>query len=260
MRSRSAPKHLFLLFIVIVLAPALLLLHIKINASQVQENTPPRNRPNNSMHVVLTQSHILSQPSSAPVPPPPASIVNSSCHIHAFPPHNGAPPADKLPQWPSLNSSPSGFHQALQQCPGLRHCNTTHQPLLYPIVAHRNRLAPMAQYVATMAAAGHDTVLLPGRDLTSGSDSMPWWRHISDAPYSADLLLPWARCTCILISDFNTTFSAGAVQGDPPSTWSLAKHGHLRDVVNRQWPGHVAWVSNTEVFSSALGTSVHGKA
>ncbi len=187
----------------------------------------------------------------------------------------------ELPSIPSYRQEPSGMAKALELCPGLKQCRSKQQPVLYPVIAHRNRLGNLAKYVASLAAVGHgfyNTSKLavtqnfldqqqPGFSSVSG---LPWWDLVADtqeqqqkpqpgarggAGEAARRIQPWAQCTCILISDFNTTFPAFETSGDPLSEWSLQKHGPLRDLVNSQWPGHVAWVNNPEPFSSALANT-----
>ncbi len=178
-----------------------------------------------------------------------------------------APSLEALPPLPKFDKLPSGMAAALRLCPALRDCPVNEHPIIYPVIAHRNRLAAMAKYVASLAASGHavfnESSLLT-EHLITAQGPMPWQpRGASlgtDKSMRSEQLLHmqqrvWARCTCIIVSDFNTTFPAGAKQGDPSTSWSLEKHGRLREVVNRQWPGHVAWVNNPEPFSSALANT-----
>ena len=179
----------------------------------------------------------------------------SKCHL----PGDETPvPIDFFAQ-PEPRSRPHAeeLRLAAQVCPGLAKCADTEQPFLYPVMAHRNRISNLARYVASLAAVGHgfvNTAPIAALKLeNSNIADFAWWPLVSRQKYSASRLQMWARCTCIIVGDFNTTFAIDSSSGDHPSAWSFEQHGHLRDVVNRQWPGHVAWVNSPEPFSSALG-------
>jgi len=177
-------------------------------------------------------------------------------------------PLAALPKLQVHSAEPVGWFAAKQMCPGLEQCPVKRHRIVYPIIAHRNRLEALARYVASMAVVGHgfsqsNRLMQQGPSAQAAlfaraSQAALWARLLEKLrPHDAvqQLVSDWAKCTCIIVSDFNTTIPIGQISGDDPGKWSLSAHGLLREVVNMHWPGHVAWVNNHEVFSSALANS-----